>query len=102
MVIKVGGAYHGWSDTMVYGLRVPGTFRMNAKGIPFGATSRTREIFPHDLGHAASASSIENRVRGGTAAVDRRAARPRVGHPPGARTTSTRGSASCATSSARC
>ncbi|SCL13864.1 hypothetical protein GA0070616_0260 [Micromonospora nigra] len=68
MVIKVGGAYHGWSDTMVYGLRVPGTYRMNAKGIPFGATSRTREAFPHDLGQLRR-KLIENRVRGGTAAV---------------------------------
>jgi glutamate-1-semialdehyde aminotransferase/ribulose-5-phosphate 4-epimerase/fuculose-1-phosphate aldolase len=68
MVIKVGGAYHGWSDTMVYGLRVPGSFRMNAKGIPFGATSRTRESFPHDLG-ALRRKLVENRVRGGTAAV---------------------------------
>ncbi|GIE34539.1 hypothetical protein Ait01nite_075840 [Actinoplanes italicus] len=68
MVIKVGGAYHGWSDTMVYGLRVPGSFRMNAKGIPFGATGRTREAFPHDLG-LLKRKLIENRVRGGTAAV---------------------------------
>ncbi|MBX7267404.1 aminotransferase class III-fold pyridoxal phosphate-dependent enzyme [Micromonospora sp. Llam7] len=68
MVIKVGGAYHGWSDTMVYGLRVPGTYRMNAKGIPFGATSRTRESFPHDLGQL-KRKLIENRLRGGTAAV---------------------------------
>ncbi|WFE20659.1 aminotransferase class III-fold pyridoxal phosphate-dependent enzyme [Solwaraspora sp. WMMD937] len=68
MVIKVGGAYHGWSDTMVYGLRVPGTYRMNAKGIPFGATANTREAFPHDLG-ALRRKLIENRVRGGTAAV---------------------------------
>ncbi|MEV4715122.1 aminotransferase class III-fold pyridoxal phosphate-dependent enzyme [Micromonospora sp. NPDC049374] len=68
MVIKVGGAYHGWSDTMVYGLRVPGTWRMNAKGIPFGATARTREAFPHDLGQL-KRKLIENRLRGGTAAV---------------------------------
>ncbi|MFY1699696.1 aminotransferase class III-fold pyridoxal phosphate-dependent enzyme [Solwaraspora sp. WMMA2101] len=68
MVIKVGGAYHGWSDTMVYGLRVPGTYRMNAKGIPFGATANTREAFPHDLGQLRR-KLIENRVRGGTAAV---------------------------------
>ncbi|GAA1823712.1 hypothetical protein GCM10009682_50010 [Luedemannella flava] len=68
MVIKVGGAYHGWSDTMVYGLRVPGSFRMNAKGIPFGATARTRETFPHDLG-TLKRKLIENRLRGGTAAV---------------------------------
>ena len=68
MVIKLGGAYHGWSDTMVYGLRVPGTYRMNAKGIPFGATSRTREAFPHHLGQL-KRKLIENRLRGGTAAV---------------------------------
>jgi glutamate-1-semialdehyde 2,1-aminomutase len=68
MVIKVGGAYHGWSDTMVYGLRVPGSWRMNAKGIPFGATGRTRETFPHDLG-TLRRKLIENRLRGGTAAV---------------------------------
>jgi glutamate-1-semialdehyde aminotransferase/ribulose-5-phosphate 4-epimerase/fuculose-1-phosphate aldolase len=68
MVIKVGGAYHGWSDTMVYGLRVPGSYRMNAKGIPFGATGRTREAFPHDLGQLRR-KLIENRLRGGTAAV---------------------------------
>ena len=68
MVIKVGGAYHGWSDTMVYGLRVPGTYRMNAKGIPFGATNSTRETFPHDLGQL-KRKLIENRARGGTAAV---------------------------------
>jgi glutamate-1-semialdehyde 2,1-aminomutase len=68
MVIKVGGAYHGWSDTMVYGLRVPGTYRMNSKGIPFGATNSTREAFPHDLGQLRR-KLIENKARGGTAAV---------------------------------
>ncbi|GAA1033975.1 hypothetical protein GCM10009557_37350 [Virgisporangium ochraceum] len=68
MVVKVGGAYHGWSDTLVYGLRVPGTYRMNAKGIPFGATLNTREAFPHDLG-ALRRKRVENRARGGTAAV---------------------------------
>ncbi len=68
MVIKLGGAYHGWSDSMVYGLRVPGTFRMNAKGIPFATTSHTRESFPHDLGQLRR-KLIENRALGGTAAV---------------------------------
>lgn len=68
MVIKVGGAYHGWSDSVVYGLRVPGSFRMNAKGIPFAATAGTRETFPHDLG-TLKRKLIENRARGGTAAV---------------------------------
>ncbi len=68
MVIKMGGAYHGWSDTMVVGLRVPGTWRMNAKGIPLGATADTREVFPESLGEL-KRKLIENRVRGGTAAV---------------------------------
>jgi glutamate-1-semialdehyde aminotransferase len=68
IVIKVGGAYHGWSDSLVYGLRVPGTYRMNAKGIPFGATSRTREAFPHDVA-ALRRKLVENRALGGTAAV---------------------------------
>jgi len=68
MVVKMGGAYHGWSDSLVYGLRVPGSFRMNAKGIPFAATSHTRESFPHDLGQL-KRKLIENRARGGTAAV---------------------------------
>jgi hypothetical protein len=46
-VIKTGGAYHGWSDQMVYGLHVPGTWRFEAKGIPMGVTGRTREVYPN-------------------------------------------------------
>jgi glutamate-1-semialdehyde 2,1-aminomutase len=67
-VIKVGGAYHGWSDSMVYGLHIPGTGRLEAKGIPRGATANTQEIFPNDLG-GLRRKLIFNRLRGGTAAV---------------------------------
>jgi glutamate-1-semialdehyde 2,1-aminomutase len=67
-VVKAGGAYHGWSDQMVYGLHVPGTWRFEAKGIPFGATALTREVFPNDL-KALRRKLIENRALGGTAAV---------------------------------
>ncbi len=67
-VIKVGGAYHGWSDSMVYGLHVPGTGRLEAKGIPGGATSNTQEFFPNAL-KALRAQLILNRLLGGTAAV---------------------------------
>jgi glutamate-1-semialdehyde aminotransferase len=67
-IIKVGGAYHGWSDSMVYGLHVPGTGRMEAKGIPFGATANTQEFFPNSLA-ALRAKLILNRLLGGTAAV---------------------------------
>ena len=67
-IIKVGGAYHGWSDSMVYGLHIPGTRRREAKGIPIGATSNTQEFFPNSLG-ALKAKLILNRLLGGTAAV---------------------------------
>lgn len=67
-VIKVGGAYHGWSDTMVYGLHVPGTGRLEAKGIPRGASAATQEFFPNSLA-ALRRKLMLNRLRGGTAAV---------------------------------
>ncbi len=67
-VIKVGGAYHGWSDQMVYGLHIPGTGRREATGIPRGASAHTQEVFPNDL-DALRRLLMVNRVRGGTAAV---------------------------------
>jgi glutamate-1-semialdehyde 2,1-aminomutase len=67
-IIKAGGAYHGWSDQMVYGLHIPGTGRLEATGIPRGANSRTREFYPHDI-TALKRQLWLNRFRGGTAAV---------------------------------
>ncbi|MGV8025988.1 MAG: aspartate aminotransferase family protein [Anaerolineaceae bacterium] len=67
-IIKVGGAYHGWSDGMIYGLHVPGTGRLEAKGISRGASAATQEFFPNSLA-ALRRHLILNRVRGGTAAV---------------------------------
>jgi glutamate-1-semialdehyde 2,1-aminomutase len=67
-VIKVGGAYHGWSDSMVYALHVPGTRRLESKGIPRGATASTQEFFPNSLADLRR-HLIFNRLRGGTAAV---------------------------------
>ncbi len=67
-IIKVGGAYHGWSDQMVYGLHIPGTGRMEATGIPKGANKHTQEFFPNNLA-ALRRKLIANRLRGGTAAV---------------------------------
>ena len=67
-IIKIGGAYHGWSDQMVYGLHIPGTRRLEAKGIPGGASQHTQEVFPNDL-HALRRKLQLNRLRGGTAAV---------------------------------
>ncbi|GJD87474.1 Glutamate-1-semialdehyde 2,1-aminomutase [Methylobacterium hispanicum] len=67
-VIKVGGAYHGWSDQVVYGMRVPGTGRREAIGIPRGSTAYTQEVFPNDIG-ALRRKLWLNRARGGTAAI---------------------------------
>jgi glutamate-1-semialdehyde aminotransferase len=67
-VIKVGGAYHGWSDSMVYGLHIPGTGRLEATGIPRGASGSTSEFYPNALNALRFQLTI-NRIRGGTAAV---------------------------------
>jgi len=67
-VIKIGGAYHGWSDQMVYGLRIPGTGRREAAGIPRPSTAYTQERFPNDL-EALRRTLWLNRLRGGTAAI---------------------------------
>ena len=67
-VIKIGGAYHGWSDPLVYGLHIPGTGRREATGIPRGASAATQECFPNDLGQLRRMLRL-NRLRGGTAAV---------------------------------
>ncbi|WP_114239069.1 aspartate aminotransferase family protein [Dyella sp. C9] len=67
-VIKIGGGYHGWSDSMVYGMRLPKTGRMEAVGIPRGATENTQESLPNDL-EAIRRRLRWNRWRGGTAAV---------------------------------
>jgi glutamate-1-semialdehyde 2,1-aminomutase len=67
-VIKMGGAYHGWSDQLVYGLHIPGTGSYEAHGIPGGCRKHTHEVFPNDIG-ALQKKLSRNRVRGGTAAV---------------------------------
>ena len=67
-VIKVGGAYHGWSDQMVYGIHIAGTGRLEATGIPRNASRHTQEFYPDDLGQLRRRMTL-NRLRGGTAAV---------------------------------
>jgi len=65
-IIKIGGAYHGWSDQVVYGMRLPGTGRMEAVGIPYGSTAHTQECHPNDLDALRHKLQL-NRFRGGTA-----------------------------------
>ena len=67
-VIKVGGAYHGWSDQMVFGMRIPGIGALEAHGIPSGCYEHTQECFPNDI-EAMAALLKNNAAQGGTAAV---------------------------------
>ncbi|MBN2230463.1 MAG: aminotransferase class III-fold pyridoxal phosphate-dependent enzyme [Candidatus Thorarchaeota archaeon] len=67
-VIKMGGAYHGWSDQMVYGLHIPGTGGFEAHGIPKGSRQHSQEVYPNNIEKLRKKLS-RNRLRGGTAAV---------------------------------
>src|SRR5215469_1674407 len=83
-IIKIGGAYHGWSDQVVYGLRIPGTGSLEAAGIPAGALAATSEILPGDL-DALRAKLAANAEAGGTAAVILEPVGPESGSHPVAR-----------------
>ncbi len=68
-VIKIGGAYHGWSDQMVYGLKIPGSRALlESHGIPRSCYALTDEVRPNDLGMLERMLQ-RNRLKGGTAAV---------------------------------
>ncbi|MGI6228259.1 MAG: aspartate aminotransferase family protein [Christensenellales bacterium] len=68
-IIKVGGAYHGWSDQMVYGLKIPGSRGfLESHGIPRKCYSLTDEVRPNDLKMLETMLRL-NKLRGGTAAV---------------------------------
>lgn len=68
-IIKVGGAYHGWSDQMVYGLKIPGSRSfLESHGIPSSCYGTTDEVRPNDLNMLEKMLKV-NKMRGGTAAV---------------------------------
>jgi glutamate-1-semialdehyde 2,1-aminomutase len=67
-IVKMGGAYHGWSDQLAYGIRIPGTKGIQSPGIPGFAFRGTQEFFPNDLNSLEHVLRV-NRLRGGTAAV---------------------------------
>lgn len=67
-ILKMGGAYHGWSDQLAYGIRIPGTKGIQSRGIPNYVFGHTDEFFPNDL------EDLERKLKkhqldGGTAAV---------------------------------
>jgi len=67
-IIKMGGAYHGWSDQLAYGIRIPGTKWLQAHGVPTFVFKHTQEFFPNDLKDLEKKLKW-NRFSGGTAAV---------------------------------
>jgi len=67
-IVKMGGAYHGWSDQVAYGLRIPGTRHHEAHGVSKHVFKHTQEFFPGDL-EALERVLRANRFHGGTAAV---------------------------------
>ncbi len=68
-IVKIGGDYHGWSDQMVYGLKIPGSRNLlESHGIPSQCYALTDEVRPNDLGMLEWMLK-RNRMRGGTAGV---------------------------------
>ena len=67
-VLKMGGAYHGWSDQLAYGMRVPGTKGLQSPGVPGFVFKHTDEFFPNDL-EDLEKKLKRNQANGGTAAV---------------------------------
>jgi glutamate-1-semialdehyde 2,1-aminomutase len=70
-IIKVGGAYHGWSDQLVFGTRIPGSGPFEAAGIPDSTLQHTQEFHPNDVDgdNGLHALLERNKADGGTAAV---------------------------------
>ena len=70
-IIKVGGAYHGWSDQLVFGTRIPGSGAFEAAGIPESTLQHTQEFYPNDIDDENGLRALleRNKSDGGTAAV---------------------------------
>ena len=67
-VIKVGGAYHGWSDELVYDIRADGTRNSYAIGIPEECYANTQALSVNDL-EGLETLMEKNKDNGGTACV---------------------------------
>ena len=48
-IIKIGGAYHGWSDQLTYDMHVPFSGDMESHGIPSHCFKDTIAVPPNDL-----------------------------------------------------
>jgi len=67
-IIKMGGAYHGWSDQLAYGIRIPGTKNLEAHGVTENCFEFTQEFFPNNAEELEKLLK-QNTDNGGTAAV---------------------------------
>ena len=68
-IIKMGGAYHGWSDQLVYGLKIPGSRNLlESHGIPGRIYGQIDECRPNDL-NMLETILRRNKAKGGTAGV---------------------------------
>jgi glutamate-1-semialdehyde 2,1-aminomutase len=67
-IIKAGGAYHGWSDQLVYGLHIPGSSSAEAIGIPRDCNKNTQEFYPTSIDELKKLME-QNDAKGGTACV---------------------------------
>ncbi|NLU25100.1 MAG: aminotransferase class III-fold pyridoxal phosphate-dependent enzyme [Clostridiales bacterium] len=80
-IVKMGGAYHGWSDQLAYGIRIPGTKGLQSQGVPGFVFDHTQEFFPGDLNDLERVLK-SNQLKGGTAAVMLEAIGPESGTRP--------------------
>ncbi|MGD0950349.1 MAG: aminotransferase class III-fold pyridoxal phosphate-dependent enzyme [Candidatus Binatia bacterium] len=96
-IIKMGGAYHGWSDQLVFGTRIPGSGAFEAAGIPESVLQHTQEFYPNDIdGENGLHALLErNKSNGGTAAVILEPLGPESGTRPLQRDFNTRVRALC-------
>ena len=68
-IIKMGGAYHGWSDQLVYGLKIPGSRNLlESHGIPSRIYGQIDECRPNDL-NMLETLLRRNKAKGGPAGV---------------------------------
>lgn len=67
-VIKIGGAYHGWSDALVYDIRAAGSRDAYAFGIPEESYMHTQAAPVNDL-DAVRDLLVKNKKEGGTACI---------------------------------
>lgn len=48
-IVKIGGAYHGWSDQFMYDIHIPHSKDLEAHGIPNSCYENTISVPPNDL-----------------------------------------------------